>query len=128
MEIEKQDLIIEILNLEMEEKIEVIRILKKETSNNLEKMTDNRILKKETSNNLEKMTGKENIMFLKIIKENKRMMKEGKIDQNSMITKGRANSKEEIKKVGKRQERTKIIKIITRNLYGAIKIEFKLYE
>lgn len=56
------------------------------------------------------------------------MMKEGKIDQNNITTKGRANSKEEIKKVGKRQERTKIIKIITRNLYGAIKIEFKLYE
>ena len=119
MDIEKQDLIIEILNLEMEEKIEVIRIMKKETSNNLEKMTmEDNIM----------MADKENIMFLKIIKENKRMMKEGKIDQNSMITKGRANSKEEIKKVGKRQERTKIIKIITRNLYGAIKIEFKLYE
>ena len=56
------------------------------------------------------------------------MMKEGKIDQNNITTKGRANSKEEIKKVGKRQERTKIIKIITRNLYVAIKIEFKLYE
>ena len=50
MEIEKQDLIIEILNLEMEEIIEVIRILKEETSNNLEKMID-----------------KKNIMFLKII-------------------------------------------------------------
>ena len=117
MDIEKQDLIIEILNLEMEEKIEVIRIMKKETSNNLEKMTmEDNIM----------MADKENIMFLKIIKENKRMMKEGKIDQNNITTKGRANSKEEIKKVGRRQERTKIIKIITRNLYGAIKIEFNL--